>query len=93
MARFIGTVRGSKGEATRLGAPPVGLYVKAAGWHGYVEVRLFVDNITGKDWAQVHMVDRNGDGRTIYRGPIEEFRDPRGRAIPLYTQEQINEHE
>lgn len=41
MARFYGTLRGNRGEATRMGTPTSGLTTYAAGWRGAIRVRVF----------------------------------------------------
>jgi hypothetical protein len=42
MARFRGTVKGHRGEASRLGHAAGGLLMKAATWNGHVSVYLYV---------------------------------------------------
>jgi hypothetical protein len=90
MARFRGTMRGSGERVSRLGK--TGLFMTAAGWKGHVLVELFVDSKTGMDWALVTLVDRHDDSRTLYRGPVSDYRDPRGTRIPIITDREI-EHE
>jgi hypothetical protein len=67
MARFMGTVRGNRGPATRLGHQT--LTVRAASYSGAVEVTLYVeDNI---DCARIQFCQHTGNGSvyTLYDGP------------------------
>jgi hypothetical protein len=43
MARFMGTVQGGRGRASRLGHPETGLTVKANGWDAGVRVEARVE--------------------------------------------------
>lgn len=67
MARFMGTIQGSRGPATRLGHQ--NLTVRAASWSGAVDVYLYVKNDV--DYARVSFVEHHGKGSnyTIYDGP------------------------
>lgn len=47
MAQFMGTVRGSRGEVSRLGGKSSGLRTICNGWDKGVEV--FADHVDGKD--------------------------------------------
>lgn len=72
MAQFRGTVIGSRGEASRLGDKRTGLDVRAASWQGAVRTRLFHDNSTGQDMAEVRLEQHHGAGsfRVLYYGPV-----------------------
>jgi len=54
MAQFIGTVKGSRGEASRLGGKASGLTVKANGWRIGITVHLTHNEETGKDEVAVY---------------------------------------
>ena len=43
MARFFGSVIGSKGEATRLGTPNSGITARVQGWHSGVRVAAYAE--------------------------------------------------
>jgi hypothetical protein len=81
MARFRGTVRGGRGEASRLGHKTTGLVVKARGWGGSVDVVLSTRD--DKDWAFVVHTDSGGHDTTLYNGPLDRYKDPRGTKITL----------
>lgn len=72
MARFRGTVRGCKGEASRLGTVRSGLDVTACSWQGAVHVRLYTD-AGGRDCAIVSLARHYGVGRDklLYDGPVD----------------------
>jgi hypothetical protein len=70
MAHFYGELKGSRGEATRLGTKSSGLRTLAASWEGAVSVRLYEK--FGVDWAVVSLTMHHGAGtrRTLYDGPV-----------------------
>jgi hypothetical protein len=53
MAQFRGTIRGQRGEASRLGSKSSGLCVTCNGWNGGITVYVDYDKNTGKDRFQV----------------------------------------
>lgn len=71
MAHFYGTIKGGRGEASRLGHKSTGLHTVAASWSGAVEVDLYV-NEEGVDCARVYLTPWKGKGihKEIYEGPI-----------------------
>jgi len=72
MAQFFGTIKGSRGEASRLGGKSSGLDTYAASWQGAVSVRLWHDEKSGLDMAQVELTTHHSVGvhRSLYRGPV-----------------------
>jgi hypothetical protein len=73
MAHFRGTLRGQRGEASRLGSKSSGLLGKLASWQGAVKVDLWEMN--GTDMVRVTLTTHsNGEGcfppRVLYDGPI-----------------------
>jgi hypothetical protein len=72
MAHFLGWLKGSRGEASRLGTKSSGLHTVSASWQGAVEVYLSQDAITGKDIASVFLIPWHGAGikQTLYVGPV-----------------------
>lgn len=70
MARFYGTIRGNRGETSRLGHESGGLTTRAASWSGAVETHLYVNE--GTDYARVELTRHNGAGtnKLIYEGPV-----------------------
>lgn len=52
MAQFLGSVRGGKGEATRLGSKQSGLVVNANGWNAGVKV--VAEHVDGQDVFHVY---------------------------------------
>lgn len=73
MARFMGSVKGGHGIATRLGHETTGLHTTANGWNGGVDVRLYV-NEGGYDCARITLTggSHGADGAVviIYDGPL-----------------------
>ena len=70
MAHFIGTVRGFRGEASRLGSKESGLVTVAASWQGAVRTYLYERD--GVDWVCVSLQPWYGKGtqRVLYDGPV-----------------------
>lgn len=89
MARFYGTLRGSRGEATRCGTRTSGMTATAASWSGAVVAETYAPCIVPEnrgsmqpgpdDFARVGLTAWHGNGRWIamYDGPVnptsEEF--------------------
>ena len=61
MAHFYGRIKGSRGEASRLGTKQSGISVTAAGWGGAIEVALWVDK-EGRDRYAVAARQWHGAG-------------------------------
>jgi len=72
MAQFYGSIKGSRGGASRLGTKASGLDITAASWQGAVRVSLWHDEAAGVDMAEValDLWDGEGSQRTLYRGPV-----------------------
>lgn len=81
MARFYGSVKGSRGEAHRLGGASSGLHTCAASYSGSVHVRLYDKD--GEDWCSVSLGRWHGAGieSNLYTGPLNmsgyQFREAR----------------
>lgn len=75
MARFRGTVKGGRGEASRLGHASSGLFVKAAGWRGSVTVCLGVKD--GIDMVTVMLHTDDGGSVCLYGGTLDKYDNPR----------------
>ena len=75
MAHFLGSIQGSRGEASRLGTKSSGLDVTAASWSGSVRVRLWFDESSAVDHCSVSLSPWHGSGVSVslYRGPVGEF--------------------
>lgn len=67
MARFRGSVKGQRGEASRLGSKSSGLVVHANGWHTGVTVVLTCDPeaIGDVDMVQVYLTGGSGSFDSI----------------------------
>lgn len=65
MAQFLGSVQGSRGEATRLGDKNSGLQVEACSWQGKVVVRMWFDKVAGVDRYSVELRPHHGNGVNI----------------------------
>ena len=72
MAHFLASIKGNRGEASRLGTKKSGLHSVAASWQGAVEVFISQDAVTGKDVASVFLIPWHGKGitQTLYVGPV-----------------------
>lgn len=72
MAQFIGCVKGTRGEASRLGTKKSGLTCIAASWLGAVSVSLRHDEKGDTDIAVVRLIPWRGAGvhLDLYDGPV-----------------------
>ena len=74
MAHFYGTIRGQRGEASRLGGKASGLTTYAASWQGAVRVELYYNSATDTDMVDVYLTQHRGRGaypdRLLYSGPV-----------------------
>lgn len=72
MAHFYGTVKGPKGEASRLGSKVSGLTTVAASWHGAIKTHLYHDPQSGADSVRIERLSwPSGNVETvIYEGPV-----------------------
>ena len=70
MAHFYGTLKGNRGEASRLGTKASGIRTTAASWEGAVQVLLTHED--GVDTAYVSLIPWNGKGtnKVLYSGPV-----------------------
>ena len=70
MARFLGSVQGSRGETSRLGDAASGLRTIASSGIGAVEVQLI--DCDGTDWVTVSLLQWYGieAARVLYNGPV-----------------------
>lgn len=82
MARFYGTIRGGRGEATRLGHATSGLYVTAQSYSGDVCVSLSA--VGGIDYVSIFVRGHDGcNSKCIYHGPIAKLLEQSARATML----------
>ena len=71
MSQFYGTLKGSRGEASRSGSKSSGITTYAASWAGAVRVCVYEDS-EGREMARVELVRWQGRGseRKLYHGPV-----------------------
>ncbi|KKL11926.1 hypothetical protein LCGC14_2540870 [marine sediment metagenome] len=62
MAHFYGTLRGSRGKASRLGTKTSGLDVCAASWAGAIRVHIWHDTSNDVDRFEVRQEAHHGAG-------------------------------
>ena len=69
MAHFMGTVKGNRGLASRLGTKNTGLTVRCNGWHCGIEVYALYDATLQKDIFIVYQTggSANSNGKEIAR--------------------------
>lgn len=77
MAHFYGTVRGSRGTASRLGTKSSGMETVAASYSGAVAVSLYERN--GVTYARIRLTPWRGGGSLVelYDGPVD------GSPVPV----------
>jgi hypothetical protein len=67
MAHFRGTIRGQRGQASRLGSKASGLAVVAQSWEGQIKVTLW--HTTAGDKVEVVLSRHGGsDSKLLYHG-------------------------
>ena len=71
MSHFYGTMKGSRGEATRCGTKKSGMVITAASWNGAIQVQLYHGS-DGVDYVIVRETQWHGQGRNrvLYDGKI-----------------------
>lgn len=67
MAQFRGTIRGSRGEASRLGGKDSGINLTADGWDLGVSVRGFHSKITDKDTFDIEVTSGSNGGQLKFK--------------------------
>jgi len=67
MAHFRATMKGSRGEATRLGSKDTGLKVTVRGWNGGLTILARYDEVTGED---VFEIASDGGSNSARKGLI-----------------------
>jgi hypothetical protein len=71
MARFFGSIQGSKGEATRLGTAKTGIQGHIRGWDIGAKVMMDVTS-DDKDVVEVYITrGSNGRGPSLFLGRFE----------------------
>lgn len=65
MAHFYGTIKGNRGEASRLGTSSSGFRATACSWQGKVVVDLVHNEKTDVDMVTVSLQPHNGAGRSL----------------------------
>jgi hypothetical protein len=82
MARFYGTVKGGRGEASRLGHPSSGLRVAAQSHSGDIVVDLHDQD--GEDYVHIFVREHvTRAKKSIYSGPIATLLSNSARATML----------
>jgi hypothetical protein len=74
MAEYLGSVKGARGEVTRLGNKRSGMTTEAASWGGSVRVYLW-EHESGVTWCRVGLNPWHGAGvsHLLYEGPVSHF--------------------
>lgn len=72
MARFRGTIQGTRGMASRLGHEKTGLETHAAGWSSGVRVIMYVDD-NEQDRCRILFTNgsRDTSGTLVYDRPCD----------------------
>jgi len=55
MAHFYASIKGNRGEASRMGSAVSGIHGHLRGWDFGVNVDMYVDSETGEDTARVYL--------------------------------------
>lgn len=83
MAKFMGTVRGERGEATRLGHGS--MTVVAASWKGAVECHMYADERSGEIRVNIRTKPWHGTGehKLIFDGRLSDLQDADTAFLPV----------
>lgn len=74
MAKYYGTVRGNRGEATKCGSAESGIRAAAQSYDGSVIIRIW-DGGDGKDRIDLSIGEGSTTyGRTYFCGTLEELK-------------------
>lgn len=77
MAKFYGTLKGCRGEATRLGSALSGIKVSAQSCDGSIIVRMYQVEKDGEEKTYCKIGYAEGSSsiieKTVFEGTIEEF--------------------
>lgn len=74
MARFFGTLKGARGQATRCGSTSSGMEAIAASWSGAVRATAYASNGADRDSVDVSFITWHGGAGVslpVYRGPVD----------------------
>jgi len=74
MSHFYGTLKGTRGGATRCGTKSSGLKVIAASWFGAIRVQVWYDEATDTDRYRIEQIPWKGAGaaKHIKEGLFDE---------------------
>lgn len=72
MGHFYGSVEGNRGGVHRLGSKLSGLRTKANGWSFGVDVYLYHDEDTGRDFARIYQT-KGSSGSSASAATVQEF--------------------
>lgn len=92
MSHFYGSIKGTKGEATRCGDKQRGYRAVAAGWGGAVEVTLehrVQRGVVGVDMFHVRLINwgsSNGDSFLLASGPLSTDLVTQGAIVRLHPE-------
>lgn len=90
MSHFYGSIKGTKGEATRCGDKHRGYRAVAAGWGGAIEVRLvhqLQHGVVGVDMFDVRLIQwgsSSGGDILLASGPLSTDYVSKGGIIRLH---------
>lgn len=72
MAHFYATIKGNRGEASRMGTKDSGIVSYTASWFGAIRTQLWYDEEKDCDMVKVEMVPWRGFGerRHLYTGRV-----------------------
>ncbi len=80
MARFMGTVKGGRGEASRLGGTSSGIMATAQGWNVGVRVCGGADDENGEDVFMVYATG-GSNARTSSKAVAAIYLDDKGQLV------------
>lgn len=91
MAHYYGTVKGGRGEASRLGHKTTGLVTTAQTWSHTVTTALHYDEATGRDMLSVCVSAQDGSSiRCLYSGFLDGKPEPQVPDMqPVFTLKEI----
>lgn len=89
MSHFYGSIKGTRGEATRCGDKKSGYRATIAGWQGAIYVALYHNPTVDQDFFSVRLVpwgNSRGDAFHLASGPLDTGVVTDGGIIRLHPE-------
>lgn len=89
MSHFYGSIKGTRGEATRCGDKRSGYVASIAGWQGAIRVALYHNPTLEQDFFEVRLIrwgSSRGEEFLLASGPLDTGKVTDGGIIRLHPE-------